>query len=58
MLVPINIHISCVGLWVYLTSELLKLPHGSNSKGFSFAQQSANGVTGSFRHTNEFHKIL
>lgn len=51
-----NLHISCVGLWVYLTSELLKLPHTNTSKDFNLAQQSANGVTGSFKHTNEFHK--
>lgn len=56
MSVPTNLHISCVGLWVYQTSELLKLPHANTSKDFNLAQQSAKGVTGSFNHTNEFQK--
>lgn len=56
MSVPINLYISFVGLWACLISELLKLPHANTSKDFNYAQQSANGVTGSFKHTNEFHK--
>jgi len=51
-----NLHISCVGLQVHLTSELLKLPHASTLKDFNLTQQSTNGMTGSFKHTKEFHK--
>lgn len=51
-----NLHISCIVLQVYLTSQLLKLPHVNTSKDFSLAQQSSNGVTGISKHTNDFHK--
>lgn len=56
MSVPTNLDICCVGFQVCLTSELLKLTHANASKDFYLAQHSANGVTGSFMHTNEFPK--
>lgn len=58
MSVPINLNITCVGVQVCLTSELLTLTHTNASKDFYFLQHSANGITDSFIHTNEFLKNL
>lgn len=56
ILVSINITISCVGFWACLSSELLKLPHAHTSNDFSYAQLPVNGVTGSVKYKNEFHR--
>lgn len=51
-------HKTCVGFWVFLTSELLKLTHENAFKDFYLSQHAANGVTGNFMHTNVFLKNL
>lgn len=58
MSVPTNLDISCGGIQVSLTSELLKLIHANAFKDLCLSQHSANGVTSSFLHTNEYLKNL